>query len=219
ETAADPAGHLGGDHAGARAEKRVIDRLAGPAVVDDRAAHAFDRLLGAVPPARLPQPAAERVVVGDLPNRGLRAVALPMAGLALAHRVPAGLMLPMIIAAAQGEVLLGPDDLRPRLEAASSETGGCDPASTEVTAAALVLSPQPTRWSPNSQRSPSRVTGCSGISGTLSGSLRPLDLRPLSTVSSWSGSKPIRPRSKSADPSACSSLRSKSRSQPARAAN
>ena len=109
-----------------RAEKRVIDQLAGPAVVDDRTAHALDRLLRAVAPALLALSIAERIVICDLPNRGLRAVALPMAGLALAHRVPAGLMLPMIIAAAQGEVLLGPDDLRPRLEAASSETSGGD---------------------------------------------------------------------------------------------
>src|SRR5947207_15225934 len=83
ETAADPAGHLGSDHASAGAEKRVIDRLAGPAVVDDRAAHAFDRLLSGVPRARLALVVAGRIVVGDLPNRGLRAVALPMAGLAL----------------------------------------------------------------------------------------------------------------------------------------
>ena len=51
QTVADATGHLGRDHARARAEKRVVDRLAGPAVVGDRAAHAFDRLLGAVPPA------------------------------------------------------------------------------------------------------------------------------------------------------------------------
>src|SRR5438874_12184894 len=128
ETAADPAGHLGGDHAGARAEKRVIDRLAGPAVVDDRAAHAFDRLLGAVPPARLALPAAERVVVGDLPDCRLRAVTRPVAGLSLAHRVPAGFVLPVIIAAAQGEVLLAPDKLGAQLQPAGGQTGGDDVA-------------------------------------------------------------------------------------------
>src|SRR6266436_1391536 len=90
ETAADAAGHLGGDQTGARAEKRVVDCLAGPAVVDDRAAHAFDRLLGAVPPALLALRVAERIVVGDLPDRRLGAVALSVAGLALAHRVPTG---------------------------------------------------------------------------------------------------------------------------------
>src|SRR6267143_7059367 len=122
ETAADAAGHFGRDQAGARAEKRVIDCLAGPAVVDDRAAHALDRLLGAVPPALLALRVAERVVVGDLPDRRLRAVARPVTGLALAHGVPAGFVLPVIIAAAQGEVLLGPDDLSAWLQPASRQT-------------------------------------------------------------------------------------------------
>src|SRR6185295_1289016 len=79
ETVAEAAGHLGRDHRRARAEERVVDRLAGPAVVFDRAAHALHRLLGAMPPARLALPVAERVVVGDLPNRGLPAIALPLA--------------------------------------------------------------------------------------------------------------------------------------------
>src|SRR5882672_6350759 len=90
QTAADPAGHLGRDHTRARAEKRVIDHLAGPAVVDDRAAHALDRLLGAVPPALLALRVAERIVVGDLPDRRLRAVTRPVTGLAFAHGVPTG---------------------------------------------------------------------------------------------------------------------------------
>src|SRR5215831_7704230 len=75
ETAAAAAGHFGGDQACARAEKRVIDQLAGPAVVDDRAAHRFDRLLRAVPPNFLALRAAKRIVVGKLPDRRLRAVA------------------------------------------------------------------------------------------------------------------------------------------------
>ena len=53
ETVADAAAHFGRDQARARTEKRVIDQLAGPAVVDDRMAHAFDRLLRAVSPALL----------------------------------------------------------------------------------------------------------------------------------------------------------------------
>src|SRR5712675_2345041 len=83
ETAADAAGHFGRDQAGARAEKRVIDCLAGPAVVDDRAAHALDRLLGAVPPALLALRVAKRIVVGDFPDCRLRSVASPMAGFTL----------------------------------------------------------------------------------------------------------------------------------------
>src|SRR4051812_11419333 len=81
DTAADAAGHFGCDQAGARAEERVIDNLPGAAVVDDRAAHALDRLLRAVPPALLALRVAERVVVGDLPHRRLGAVTLPVAGL------------------------------------------------------------------------------------------------------------------------------------------
>src|SRR5262249_27267660 len=100
EPAADPIGHLGGDQARAGAEKRVIDHLAGPAVIGDRAAHALDRLLGAVPPT-LTLSVAKRVIVGDFPDCRLRAVAAPVAGFALAHRIPAGLMLPVVIATAQ----------------------------------------------------------------------------------------------------------------------
>jgi hypothetical protein len=50
DAVADAAGHFGRDQARARAEERVIDRLAGPAVVDDRAAHAeFQNSFGVVP--------------------------------------------------------------------------------------------------------------------------------------------------------------------------
>src|SRR5436305_7956811 len=93
DTVADAAGHFGRDQARAGAEKRVIDRLAGPAVVRDRAAHAFDRFLRAVPPARLTLRIAEWIVVGDFPDRRLGATALPVAGLALPYRVPAGFVL------------------------------------------------------------------------------------------------------------------------------
>src|SRR5262245_1287534 len=78
---ADASSHFGGDQARAGAEKRVIDHLAGPAVVDDRSAHAFDRLLGAVAPALFTLAVAERIVVSDRPDRRLGAIALPMAGL------------------------------------------------------------------------------------------------------------------------------------------
>src|SRR5947209_15719711 len=118
------AGHLGGDHARPRAEKRVIDRLARPAVVGDRTAHALHGFLCSVPPALLALWVAKRVVVGDLPHRRLGAVALPVAGLAVARRVPTGFMLPMVIAAAQGEVLLGPDNLSARLQPAAGKIGG-----------------------------------------------------------------------------------------------
>src|SRR5215472_16308759 len=118
DTVADAAGHLGGDQARTGAEKRVINHLTQPAVVGDRATHAFDRLLGAVPPGLLVPRVSERVVVGDFPDRCLCAVALPMTGLALAHRIPAGFVFPVVIAAAQREMLLGPNDLSATLKPA-----------------------------------------------------------------------------------------------------
>src|SRR5271155_2620500 len=118
EAQARTAVHFGGDHARPRAEKRVIDRLARPAVVDDRTAHALHRLLGTVPPALLALTVAERIVAGDLPGCRLGTVALPVAGLALAHRVPTSFVLPVVIAAAQHKMLLDPDDLSAQLQPA-----------------------------------------------------------------------------------------------------
>src|ERR1700739_970375 len=105
ETDAGAAGHFGRDQTGHRTEKRVIDQLAGPAVVDDRTPHALDRLLRAVSPALLAPSIAARIVVRDLPRGGLLAVTLPLASLALAHRVPAIFMPPMVVTAAQCKML------------------------------------------------------------------------------------------------------------------
>ena len=126
ETVADAASHFGRDQTRARAEKWVVDRLAGPAVIVDWAAHALDRLLRAVPPGLLVLLVAKGVVVGKFPDRRLLAVAAPMAGFALPHRVPTGLMLPVVIAAAQREMLFGPDDLSAKLQPASGKIGGDD---------------------------------------------------------------------------------------------
>src|SRR5215472_2747434 len=126
ETVAAAAGHFGRYQARARTEKRVIDQLARPAVVDDRTAHRLDRLLRAVPPALLALRAAKRIVVGEFPDRCLRAVAGPVAGFALAHGVPAAFVLPVIIAAAQREMLLRPDDLSAQLEPTPRHPGGDD---------------------------------------------------------------------------------------------
>src|SRR5215469_10388192 len=69
EAIADATGHFGRDQAGARPEKRIIDPLTRPAVVDDRTAHALDRLLrGASPTLRSrsgsPTPARGQFIVG-----------------------------------------------------------------------------------------------------------------------------------------------------------
>src|SRR5215472_4010850 len=121
EATADATGHFGRDQARARTEKRIIDQLARPAVVNDRTAHALDRLLRGVSPSLLALPIAKRIVIGDLPYGGLLAVPLPVACLALAHRVPAGLMAPMVVAPAQGEMRLGPDDLSAQLKPAGGQ--------------------------------------------------------------------------------------------------
>jgi hypothetical protein len=104
----------------------VPDPRNGSAVVGDRAAHALDRLLCAVAPILLALSIAEWITIGDLPDCGLRAVALPVAGLALAHGVPAAFVLPVIIATAQREMLLRPDDLSAQLKPASRQAGGND---------------------------------------------------------------------------------------------
>ena len=43
---------------------------------------------------------------------------------ALAHGIPAGLMLPVVIAAAQHQPVLGPDDLRADVETGGNQTVG-----------------------------------------------------------------------------------------------
>ena len=62
---ADAAGHFGRDQTRAGAQKWVVDCLAGPAVVDDRLTHAFDRLLGGVPPALRVLSVTKRLLLGN----------------------------------------------------------------------------------------------------------------------------------------------------------
>ena len=68
------------------------------------------------------------VAVRDLPQRRLLAVAGPVTR-GLADRIPAGLMLPVIIAPAQDQPVLGPDDLRAdgkaRRSRLSATVGAC----------------------------------------------------------------------------------------------
>src|SRR5688572_3598268 len=89
---------LGSDQRRAGAKERIEHDIVRPAVVADRPGHRLDRLLGAVSGLVL---VAARVV--EVPNRALRPVADPLARLALADRVPAGLVLPVVVAAGNGE--------------------------------------------------------------------------------------------------------------------
>jgi hypothetical protein len=53
------------------------------------------------------------IPVGDLPQRRLLAITRPVTLALGADRIPAGFVLPVVIAAAQNQAVLGPDDLRP----------------------------------------------------------------------------------------------------------
>src|SRR5690606_16970145 len=98
---------LGRDDGRARAEERVIHNVVRSAVVADRAGHGLDRLLRAMGRRVLVAPA-----VVEVPDGRLRAVADPPARAALADRVPAGLVLPVVVPPADREPRLAPDDLR-----------------------------------------------------------------------------------------------------------
>jgi len=64
------------------------------------------------------------ILVGNLPKRGLLAVARPVTFAGFAHGIPSGFVLPVVITAAQDQPLLGPDDLRPDGEASDFKTFG-----------------------------------------------------------------------------------------------
>src|SRR5579862_1755110 len=107
-----PAVQLGRDHRRAGAGERV-DQVAG--VVPDRAREHLYRLLRAV--------AAVHVrVERHLPDGRLAAVADPAGARTAPDRIPNGFVRPGVVAAANREVRLAPDDL-----GAEFEPGGLDP--------------------------------------------------------------------------------------------
>src|SRR5262245_14250882 len=59
----------------------------------------------------------------DVPERRLTPVRRPVAAAPLAHRVPARLVLPVVVTARKREAILGPDDLRADLKARGLERG------------------------------------------------------------------------------------------------
>jgi hypothetical protein len=67
---------------------------------------------------------AHRVEIRDLPDRGLPAVATPTAG--APHGVPRRFMPPVVVAPAEREMLLVPDDLAAQCEAGGLERLGDD---------------------------------------------------------------------------------------------
>jgi len=113
---ADPLSHFRCDQRGPGAEERVINQFAVLGVIENRTSHTLDWLLGAV------NCFGVLVPILDLPQRTLFAIAIPMSG--RTHGVPAWLMLPVIMAAANHERRLCPDDLASDLEMARFQTGG-----------------------------------------------------------------------------------------------
>src|SRR5450432_2109488 len=61
------------------------------------------------------------VQVGNLPQRRLGAIATPLRALPSPNRIPAWLVLPMVVTPAQSEVLLRPDNLGPNLKASRAQ--------------------------------------------------------------------------------------------------
>jgi hypothetical protein len=95
--------------------RRMGRKQRGPVkrVVLNWAAHALDGLLCAVAGLGLQ-------VLVDVPHRGLLMIAGPLARRALAHRVPARLVLAVIMAAADRKVVFRPDDLRSSIKSRSA---------------------------------------------------------------------------------------------------
>ena len=104
---ADATGRLRREWRRAGCHEGFKDGLTRGGVVQDRAAHALDRFLGAVHGGGILIPA------GNLPEGGLLAVPRPMALVGLLYRMPTGLMLSVKIPTAQHQSVLRPDELRP----------------------------------------------------------------------------------------------------------
>ena len=96
---------------GARPDERVVDVT--PVIVDSPL-HTFDWLLGRVAGFRFPG-------IVDLPEGRGFTVALPVGLRALLDGVPARLVPPVVVPAADHDVPLVPDDKRPSDEAAGVE--------------------------------------------------------------------------------------------------
>ena len=93
---------LGCDERGPAAVEWIADDDARIEVITDGTGHAFDGLLGAVAGAlvRGVARAASWIHTGNVPDSALGTVAAPSAFASLFDRIPAGLVLPVIVAAA-----------------------------------------------------------------------------------------------------------------------
>src|SRR5438552_73993 len=90
-------------------------------MVQNPPSHQLKRLLCSVTSHRVGAVSSERVQVGHLPERRLLAIPCRSPRCTPAYGIPAGLMLPVIVAPPEREMLLAPDDLRTNLEPAALE--------------------------------------------------------------------------------------------------
>src|SRR5205823_1952846 len=108
---------LGGNQRRTGSQEWVVDHGAALGMVQERPAHQFDRLLRAVARLLFVLVSPMGIEVFDFPYGTLGPVAAPVRLLALANRVPARFVPPMIIISPEDEVLLRPDDLGANLKA------------------------------------------------------------------------------------------------------
>jgi hypothetical protein len=105
-----PLGQFGGNDRRTGPYKWIVDKIARLAVVLDWSLHASNRLLRTMARFRFHR-------LADLPKRRLRAITLPMSRRPFSNGIPTRLVLKMIVAAPDGELLLGPNDLGSDFEA------------------------------------------------------------------------------------------------------
>src|SRR4029077_19347723 len=97
------------------------DGIAMPGVIQDWAAHQLHGFLSSMTGCGLKPIAPKGVQVSHLPHRRLRAIALPMGFTTFPNAQPARFMLPVIMAAAEREVLLNQNNRRADLEVRGHE--------------------------------------------------------------------------------------------------
>ena len=117
---------FGRDDRRARPTEGIVDTIALDRVISDRDFEQTHGFLSAVACDGILRRAcaAHRIQIRHLPDRCLCAVTTPVARRPFLDRVPRGLVLPVILAPAHGEVLLGPYDLAPNAERCRFEACG-----------------------------------------------------------------------------------------------
>src|SRR5262249_12621953 len=115
---AQPADLFGGDQRGSTAQKRIVDGFTPSDVILDRPPHAFDRLLRTMSRQSIFRLALSALCqsIADPPQSRLSAIALPDGRARFTYRIPAGLVLHVIVPTADNKMRFSPDDLTPDLK-------------------------------------------------------------------------------------------------------